>query len=726
MTFLHPAFLWGLTALAIPIVVHLFNFRRYRTLYFSNTQFLKELHEETRRQSQLKKWIILFLRMAAITSLVLAFAQPVPKTADFPFQHGNAYVQLYIDDSFSMENQAEQGSLLHEAAEKAKALADAFGEDAVFMLVTNDLEAKHARFISRTEIKKEISRLTTSPHNRDLKQILQYSLSQMEKAKNPNRQLFLFSDFQKSTCPLEKLPSDSSVRICMVPLHAHRPGNFFIDSCWFDQPVLDVGQNVRLSLLLRNETADDVEKMPVKLYINGQQKAIASADLKAHGRALLEIPFTLTEAGWQQARLEITDYPVTFDDRLYFSFRVNNRHPVLRIFEKRENPFLQALFATDSAIEYRQLPLKQMDYGLLSTQDLVILDQLEETGSGFQQQISNYVENGGTLLLIPSAKNEKALDNNLNQALQITQFTHLDTQRSRLSSINSTHALYRNTFENLEDNIQLPLVFKHYRTDKSLHGEKELLLTLENGDELLSVQPKGMGAVYLLTVPMEENFSEWPRHALFVPSLYNMAMIQYNSLQLYYTIGKEEAIPFANESLPAQAAPELIGPDNFSCIPALRDNAGSRDMFVYDQIREAGNYAVIYRQDTLQQLSFNFARNESEMDFWTSNELKDAFKGAHKEVFDHPHASNSLLAHQLHQESRSSNLFIWLTLFFLLLETILLRVWKNLFITGLPESSASGTSRHSDKLRWKPSITSMRIAKYIAAMRKASVAMLTR
>ena len=65
------------------------------------------------------------------------------------------------------------------------------------------------------------------------------------------------------------------------------------------------------------------------------------------------------------------------------------------------------------------------------------------------------------------------------------------------------------------------------------------------------------------------------------------------------------------------------------------------------------------------------------MDFWTSNELKDAFKGPHKEVFDHPHASNSLLAHQLHQESRSSNLFIWLTLFFLLLETILLRVWKN-------------------------------------------------
>ena len=109
MTFLHPAFLWGLTALAIPIVVHLFNFRRYRTLYFSNTQFLKELHEETRRQSQLKKWIILFLRMAAITSLVLAFAQPVPKTTDSPFQHGNAYVQLYIDNSFSMENQAEQG-----------------------------------------------------------------------------------------------------------------------------------------------------------------------------------------------------------------------------------------------------------------------------------------------------------------------------------------------------------------------------------------------------------------------------------------------------------------------------------------------------------------------------------------------------------------------------------------------------------------------------------------
>ena len=76
MKFLYPQFLYALTALAIPIIIHLFNFRKFKTIYFSNVRFLKEVKQQTKAQSELKHLLILLSRLLAITSLVLAFAQP--------------------------------------------------------------------------------------------------------------------------------------------------------------------------------------------------------------------------------------------------------------------------------------------------------------------------------------------------------------------------------------------------------------------------------------------------------------------------------------------------------------------------------------------------------------------------------------------------------------------------------------------------------------------------
>ena len=114
MSFVHPAFLWGLLAVAIPVIIHLFQFRRYRTLYFSDTRFIEELQTEQKRQSQLKKLIILSLRILAIVAIVMAFAQPYRHRPNDRFREGTASVLLYIDNSFSMENSSDQGSLLND------------------------------------------------------------------------------------------------------------------------------------------------------------------------------------------------------------------------------------------------------------------------------------------------------------------------------------------------------------------------------------------------------------------------------------------------------------------------------------------------------------------------------------------------------------------------------------------------------------------------------------
>ena len=76
MKFLHPEILWGLSALSIPILVHLFNFRRFKKVQFSNVAFLKDIRQETQSKRILRHLLILAARMLAIACLVLAFAQP--------------------------------------------------------------------------------------------------------------------------------------------------------------------------------------------------------------------------------------------------------------------------------------------------------------------------------------------------------------------------------------------------------------------------------------------------------------------------------------------------------------------------------------------------------------------------------------------------------------------------------------------------------------------------
>ena len=102
MTFINPTALWGLLALSVPILVHLFHFRRYTTVYFSDVRLLSQMEEQRSTKSNLKRLLLLFLRMAAIVLVVMAFAQPV-------FHQENPLVDdiarneiLLIDNSLSM------------------------------------------------------------------------------------------------------------------------------------------------------------------------------------------------------------------------------------------------------------------------------------------------------------------------------------------------------------------------------------------------------------------------------------------------------------------------------------------------------------------------------------------------------------------------------------------------------------------------------------------------
>jgi hypothetical protein len=100
MSFINPAFFWAMFAIAIPIIIHLINFRRHKTLYFSNTRFLENIRKETKTKTKLKQILILIARILTIAMLVIAFAGPF-----IPIKQGNndkpsGLNIIYLDNSF--------------------------------------------------------------------------------------------------------------------------------------------------------------------------------------------------------------------------------------------------------------------------------------------------------------------------------------------------------------------------------------------------------------------------------------------------------------------------------------------------------------------------------------------------------------------------------------------------------------------------------------------------
>src|SRR6267142_6603856 len=106
MSLVYPSFLWALSALAIPIIIHLFNFRKTTRIYFSNTRFLRQVKEETTQKRRLKQYLVLASRLLFLLFLVLAFAQPFLPAKE-QITSGKDII-IYLDNSFSMSAQAAE------------------------------------------------------------------------------------------------------------------------------------------------------------------------------------------------------------------------------------------------------------------------------------------------------------------------------------------------------------------------------------------------------------------------------------------------------------------------------------------------------------------------------------------------------------------------------------------------------------------------------------------
>ena len=701
MQFAHPFFLIFLSTLVIPVLIHLFNFRRFKKLYFTNVDFLEYIQQETRKQSKLRQLLILLTRLLALAMLILAFAKPfIPRSETIREKFDHHTVCIYVDNSFSMEAIATEGRLIDIAKARAREIAGVYSPSDLFMLLTNDFEGRHQRLISRDEFLRNLEEIPVSPATRSLPEIVSRINEISHFRSNDNHDAYLISDFQKSTRSLNQIRLDSLINWYLLQLTAEKNNNLYIDSLYFQSPLHRPFQPVRLHVRIVNSSMESFEKIPVKLTINNTQKALAAVSIRGGASTEIVMPYTENNFGIQYGIVEIPDYPITYDDKYYFSYEIARHIHLIVIYDRAPNKFLQALFQDDSAIYMSALNFKQLDFSKLRSASSVIIDGIPELSSGLSQELSRFIHSGGTLILFPPDNKQIQTYNDFLQTFGTAGYGTIVMNRERVLNLNLNNEIFRDIFEKKEnqqlempDNPDLPEVMKYYRMGESeSHGNQEILMGLENKDPFLTLIRSGRGKIYRFQVPLDEQWSDFPRHLIFVPSIYNMVLMSVPESKLWYLTGINQIIELSPDTLYDPESVHLKSlQSDFEVIPEINRLGPTAFIQTHEQIKIPGHFMVMDNNRVISGISFNISRKESDLTCLTKSELNDQItKIKDADIRLVPNKSHTL-AKEIKSIKEGTPLGKWFvlgSLMFLLAEIMLLR-----FFPFSPHKNASPGSK---------------------------------
>lgn len=684
--FLFPGFLAALAVIAVPIIIHLFYFRRFKRVYFTNVRFLKEVKEETSNRQKLRNLLVLLMRCLAIAAMVLAFAQPfIPLSSEA--KRGETAVSVFVDNSFSMNALSKDAPLLELAKQRARDIISAYPVTDRFQILTADFEGRDQRLVSQEDALARIEEIRTSPASRDLSKVLIRQQQCLNTGKQENKVAYLVSDFQENISDVSSF-RDSLLEVKLVPMRAVQERNVSIDSAWFESPVQILNQPANLLVKLSNRSDEEVTDIRLSLRHDGQTKPVGSLNIPARSSKLDTVSFTILHPGWHEAKVSVTDYPVQFDDDYYASFYVAERINVLSINGLSANKYIENAFLGAKYFKLDNSDARALDYSRFADYQLIVLNELNTISSGLANELKTFCQNGGNVLVFPGQSADLASYDGLLQLFGAGNLGAFDPTPRQASQINTEEFVFRDVFLNKSANLRLPSTQGNF---KFAQGRGEHILTYRDGSAFLVKFPLGEGALYSCAAPLQEQVSDLVRNGeIFVPMLFKMAIAGNKGKQIAYTIGKDEVLEakhrvsasgesnyklkLVQENL-AQTPKDASQGGEF--IPEQRIFGSKVLLTPGTQVRDAGWYRLLLQGDsTLGEFAFNYDRKESDLKF-KSDELLAKELPSNMTVMVANAEAN--FAQVVDEQERGIVLWRWCVIFallFLALEVLFLRLWK--------------------------------------------------
>ncbi len=643
MIFKHPEILYFLTLLGVPLLVHLLQLRRFKKEYFTNVRFLKELLIETQKSSKLKKWLLLATRLLLLACIVLAFAQPLSKTA--MQNKKNAETIIVLDHSFSMQSKGQAGELLKRSIEDILRYSP---ENQTVSIITMtekfwDIEPK--------TIQNELQNLQYSRVSFDCNQLLtEIELKKPSTAKN----ICIITDAVNPITETKlTIPENSNVYIAL-----QKPENN--QNCAINTVTIDKISDTFYDLKFEIENfSDESLQIPLSLVDADKQITMTIVTLKkGKNHTIFTIP-----KGEFQGYAKILDSFLSYDNTLYFSINKPEKQQILAIGIPENNEFLTRIFTEDEFNFTQNLP-NQIDYAALEKQQIIIVNEVENPTESLSKSVFNNYQNGSAVVFIPHEKTNITTLNNFIKPFTSTQFTSLNTTEEQLTKVSFQHPLYKKVFEKSIKNFQYPSFKKvfSYSTSNSLPA-----LQLSNGKNFLSTNYNQLNYFYLFYTSINHQVTNFKNSPLIVPTFYAMAQFGSTQQNLFYSIGTINQL-IVNEKTSNEAVLTLKNKE-YTLVPQQQKFEQKTALTFTDYIEHAGNFTLYNQEKPIKNISFNYPRTESNLQLQNTSVYNDFEPINSVETF-----FNNITQDQT--EQGFWKFFVWLTLLFLVAELFIQKFVK--------------------------------------------------
>ncbi len=658
MIFLHPEFLWALWALLIPIIIHLFDFRKSKKVLFPDIRFLKEVEQHSRKPLQLKQWLILIARLGFIVFLVLIFAQPtIPSNKTN--QIGNGTTLIYLDNSQSMSSLANaKESLLEEAKTIVQGIIDKMPKGQEIILATNDDFGRFLAPINLNLASEKLPTINLSEKPFSL-QNLGIKISEYARGSTEISDVILISDFQKSTFGLQENNMDTAITYWISQLTPENIQNCVVDSVYLEDSNISSDGNRSINVIVSNTGKELKEEMPIKIFVGDRQVSASSITIPAYQTRSVSFSLGKLE-GTLAGYIQLEDYPNTFDNRFNFSLPSNHFINVLEIVGDSPSAHIKAVFGNSNIFSFATNNYQNIDNELLANADFIIINQVQSPTKEIILQLKSLAAKGKVVLTVPAFSNNSPVYQLFLPKLKSEKLP----AKQKIKPPSSKSPFFSSILEKTTQKFEMPSA----TTVWSWGQDRSAILSFENGTPYLS---EVIQNVFFLRGSLEEPWSDFQTHALFVPVMYGLASQSATPNEQLFNRIEEEYYDLLIKGVEPKNLIKLIN-EEIEIIPN-RLNLGAKERISFPKdLISTGAYKISVQDSVIGYLSINLDKKESLLSPMAEDEIRNMFKDHKFVLLDeyNPNQDNLI--------SFDSGIRLWryaltICLLFLLMETLLIR-----------------------------------------------------
>ena len=596
MHFKHPEILYFLFLLIIPILVHLFQLRKFKTEFFTNVQILKQLSIQTRKSSKIKKWLLLAARLLLLAFLILAFAQPFFQAKD----SFNAKNELFVvlDNSFSMQAEGQEGPLLKRAIED---LLKNVPENKNFSLITCSDKFFETNIKS---IQKDLQNLKYCANEFQIDNIL----TQINAKKSAqNKDILVITDaIGIKANQVKSIPK--SLNLSFVIPQSEQQNNVAIDSVFINQTLenfYEIGVKLR---------AYGKNLKPISISLFNQKKLEAKTILTFTDATKVQ-KFTIPKADFQ-GHVFIEDNSLDYDNSYFFNISKPKISNVISIGESSKSIFLSKIYTID-AFKYSNYEIQNLDYNALENQDAIILNELSDLPQALQMTLQNFVKKGGNLVYIPSKDQNTQKANIFLKNFGYYEYKNFEEVENQITKIVFEHPIYNDVFEKKATTFQYPKT----KASFTILTNANMILGFENQSPFLASITNNLSNVYVFSAPINKQNSNFQNAPLIVPTFFKMAKSSASNQVSAYTISKKSTY-IVKSSLSKDEILEIK--NDFEKFVPLQQILNQKVQMSFSDLPSiSGNFGVFNKNNLVDNISFNYNRTEGNLSDSSVNLLSD-------------------------------------------------------------------------------------------------------